>query len=113
LQKLEQQNVVIVAAAGNHARGPEGVPIQRYPPKFADPDDQFGGLPNMIVVAASEIKGRKWDDSIYAGFITTFAPRGGGINCPAAPGSASPMRDCGGTSFGTFTPKNCTPPHHL
>ncbi|KAJ5441853.1 glucan 1-3-beta-glucosidase [Penicillium cf. griseofulvum] len=32
LQKLEEQNVVIVASAGNHALEPEGVPVKRYPP---------------------------------------------------------------------------------
>lgn len=33
----------------------------------------------MIVVAASEVKGRKWDQSNYTGFITTFALGGGHV----------------------------------
>lgn len=99
LEKLDEENVVIVVSANNKA-AKEGVNVRRYPAKFADPNDQYGGFPNLIVAAASEAKGRRWDDCNYSPWVTTFAP-GGDVHCPAAPGSSDPMRVCSGTSFGT------------
>ncbi|KAJ5963523.1 uncharacterized protein N7479_003399 [Penicillium vulpinum] len=97
LQKLDEENVVIVVSANNHARE-EGVDVQRYPAKFADPNDQYGGFPNMIVVASANAKTQRAVSSNYSPWVTTFAP-GDGIHCPAAPGSSDPMRVCKGTSF--------------
>ncbi|KAL4864546.1 peptidase S8/S53 domain-containing protein [Aspergillus spectabilis] len=97
LEKLDEQNVVIVMAAANHALT-EGVAVRRYPAKFADPNHKYGGFPNMIVVAASNSKTERADISNYSPWVTTFAP-GKGIHCPAAPGSKNTMRPCQGTSF--------------
>lgn len=99
LEKLDEKNVVIVVAAANHALT-EGVAVRRYPAKFADPNDKYGGFPNMIVVAASNSKTERADISNYSPWVTTFAP-GKGIHCPAAPGSKNTMRVCQGTSFCT------------
>ncbi|KAJ6149090.1 Killer toxin subunits alpha/beta 6 [Penicillium samsonianum] len=83
LVKLDEQGVVVVASANNHAlKKKEGIPVQRYPAKFADPNDQYGGFANMIVVAASNWKTEKADFSNYSPFVATFAP-GSDIHCPA------------------------------
>ncbi|KAF9884747.1 hypothetical protein FE257_001309 [Aspergillus nanangensis] len=65
LQKLDAENVVLVAAAGNDAYKKdkngkieldEGILVNKYPAKFADPSDKHGGLLNLIVVSASNFK---------------------------------------------------------
>ncbi|KAB8067043.1 peptidase S8/S53 domain-containing protein [Aspergillus leporis] len=101
LQKLDDQGVVVVASANNHADKPkEGIPMQRYPAKFADPNDVYGGLENMIVVAASDWKTQKAYFSNYSPFVATFAP-GEDVTCPADPVDqpGNIMKICSGTSF--------------
>lgn len=76
--------------------------MQRYPAKFADPNDQYGGFPNMIVVAASDWMTQRAEISNYSPFVATFAP-GKDVRCPAdkflSPNNN--MRACTGTSYGT------------
>ncbi|KAF9894400.1 hypothetical protein FE257_007903 [Aspergillus nanangensis] len=98
LLKLDEQNVVLVTSAGNYAENPaEGLAVQRYPAKFADPNDQYGGLPNLMVVAASTWLTKKADFSNISPFITTFAP-GEDVNGPTPPGSDAQMAGSG-TSY--------------
>lgn len=93
----------MVVSANNHARS-EKIPVRRYPAKFGDPNDQYGGLDNLIVVAAANWKTERADFSNYSPFVTTFAP-GKDIHCPADkfldPGKN--MVTCSGTSFGKST----------
>lgn len=100
LAKLDSEGVVIVAAAANHAET-EGVQISRYPAKFADPNDKYGGLANMIVVSATNWKTQRAIFAQYGTYITTFAP-GNDIACPADPflSPQDPYRACDGTSYG-------------
>lgn len=90
----------MVASANNHAIE-EGIPVERYPAKFADPNDEYGGLENMIVVAASDWKTQRGSFSNYSPFVSTFAP-GENIHCPADKflGGGKVMRTCSGTSYG-------------
>lgn len=77
--------------------------MERYPAKFGDPNEWTGGLPNMIVVSASDWKTQRGDFSQYSPWVTTFAP-GTDIRCPAIKefdDGKEPMRVCRGTSFGT------------
>lgn len=89
----------MVAAATND---PPPIAITAYPAKFGDPDDMYGGLPNMIVVAASDWMTERSARSRYSPWVTTFAP-GRNVHCPAEEvwDDQSPMRACTGTSFGT------------
>jgi hypothetical protein len=100
LAKLDSEGVVIVASANNHAQT-EGTQISRYPAKFADPSDKYGGLANMVVVSATNWKTQRADFAQYATYITTFAP-GNVITCPNDPflGTGNPYRPCDGTSYG-------------
>ncbi|KAJ6190287.1 hypothetical protein N7519_000308 [Penicillium mononematosum] len=95
LQKLDELDVVLVASANNHAvddpayRGApprEGMPVRRYPAKFADPNDQYGGLPNIIMVAATDMNALRVEESNFSPFVAAFAP-GAGLHCPAGPSS--------------------------
>ncbi|KAL5050617.1 peptidase S8/S53 domain-containing protein [Aspergillus fruticulosus] len=112
LQKLDEQGVVVVASANNHSHimkdngkieVKEGIPARRYPAKFADPNDRYGGLPNMVVVSASDWTTQRAYFSNYSPWITTFAP-GHNIQCPKDPARAGTgtrtMEACSGTSFG-------------
>lgn len=85
---------MLVTSANNHAlddpsyRGAprEGMPVRRYPAKFADPNDQYGGLPNIIVVAATDMNALRVEESNFSPFVAAFAP-GAGLHCPAGPSS--------------------------
>ena len=97
--------MLIVASANNHAET-EGIPISRYPAKFADPSDMFGGLPNMVVVSATNWKTVRAVFAQYSPYVTTFAP-GNNIACPGDPflEQSTPYRPCDGTSYGKSTIK--------
>lgn len=94
----------MVATANNRAEK-DGIPVTRYPAKFADPNDVYGGdMDNMIVVAASDWKTQRGAFSNYSPFVTTFAP-GEDVSCPADPNDhpGHIMKACSGTSFGKST----------
>ncbi|KAJ5962460.1 hypothetical protein N7501_007401 [Penicillium viridicatum] len=99
LEKLDNEGFVVVVSANNHAKS-EKIFVRRYPAKFGDPNDQYGGPDNLIVVAAANWKTERADFSNYSPFVTTFAP-GKDIHCPADkfldPGKN--MVTCSGTSF--------------
>lgn len=91
-----------MASANNHAeKQAEGIPISRYPAKFADPGDAYGGLPNMVVVSATDWKTVRAVFAQYSPYVTTFAP-GNNIACPGDPflEASTPYRPCDGTSYG-------------
>lgn len=64
----------------------EGMPVRRYPAKFPDPNDQYGGLSNIIVVAATDMNALRVEESNFSPFVAAFAP-GAGLHCPAGPSS--------------------------
>jgi subtilisin family serine protease len=101
LKRLEDDcGVVLVAAAGNDATGP-GQPPTGYPQRFADPSESrnFGHLPNMIVVGATDVNIIRADYSYEAPWITTFGP--GTIYAPET-SVAPPYQYKHGTSFGKW-----------
>jgi hypothetical protein len=105
LFKLDKEDVLIVASANNHAEENEArVEITRYPAKFSDPDDKYGGIVNMVVVSAADWKTQRASFSQYDDYVTTFAP-GNDIACPADPflQPNSPYIPCDGTSVGRST----------
>ncbi|KAK2030564.1 pectin lyase-like protein [Colletotrichum zoysiae] len=97
LRKLDEEcNVVLVAAAGNDATGPGQAP-DRYPQRFADPNDIFGHLPNLIVVGATDANNIvRASYSFEAPWITTFGP--GTIMAPSI-SITPPYEYKHGTSF--------------
>ncbi|KAL2836430.1 peptidase S8/S53 domain-containing protein [Aspergillus pseudodeflectus] len=93
LQKLDAENVVLVAAAD------EGIPVNKHPAKFADPSDKYGGLPNLMVVSASNFKTQLGWFSHWSPYIAAFAP-GENVQLPRDPSfGGKPMRTDDGTSF--------------
>ncbi|KAF9882735.1 hypothetical protein FE257_005339 [Aspergillus nanangensis] len=111
LQKLDQLGVVVVVTANNHAEDifndkgelveeGEGIPVSRYPALLGDPDDMYGGFPNMIVVSASDWKTERAQFAQYSPWVTAFAP---GINtqCPGDPiwDDGETIITCSGTSY--------------
>lgn len=103
LVKLDSEGVLIVASANNHAVE-EGIAVRRYPAKFADPSDKYGGIENMMVVSATNWKTLRADFAHYSPFVATFAP-GDDITCPADSfvNNGNPYKPCHGTSFGKST----------
>lgn len=87
LKIMDNAGVTIVVAAGN--RGITGSPPQKavntYPQLFADSTNQFGYLPNMILVGATDQYGYEAPFSQTASFVSTYAP-GKNIYIPNNPG---------------------------
>lgn len=103
LFKLDREGVLLVASANNHAlEVKEGVKISRYPAKFSDPNDQYGGIVNMVVVSAADWKTQRAPFSQFEDYVTTFAP-GNNIACPGDPFLDDTYRACDGTSYGKLT----------
>lgn len=102
LAKLDSEGVLIVASANNHAES-EGIPISRYPAKFADPGDKYGGLANMVVASAANWKTERAIFAQFSSYVTTFGP-GNNIACPGDPFLDPNIlyRPCDGTSYGKF-----------
>ncbi len=102
LDKLDkEQNVVLVAAAGNGAQT-QGKEIDRYPARFGSPSasrNPFGQIKNMIIVGATNGKGEEASFSQNANYLTTYAP-GQQIWIPTNPNNADPWVSSQGTSFG-------------
>ncbi|KAI0903317.1 glycoside hydrolase family 55 protein [Ustulina deusta] len=101
LDKLDkEQNVVLVAAAGNGAQT-QGKEIDRYPARFGSPSasrNPFGQIKNMIIVGATNGKGEEASFSQNANYLTTYAP-GQQIWIPTNPNNADPWVSSQGTSF--------------
>lgn len=77
----------------------EGIPVNKYPAKFADPSDKYGGLPNLMVVSASNFKTQLDWFSHWSPYIAAFAP-GENVQLPRDPSfGGKPMRTDDGTSF--------------
>ncbi|PGH19017.1 hypothetical protein AJ79_00051 [Helicocarpus griseus UAMH5409] len=73
LYKMETElQVVLVASAGNDAK--DEAAIINYPARYTDPEDQYGHIPNLIVVRATTYRGHQAPFSQYAHWMTTFAP---------------------------------------
>ncbi|KAI8623454.1 hypothetical protein F5Y19DRAFT_458390 [Xylariaceae sp. FL1651] len=102
LDKLDhEQQVVLVAAAGNDA-ATEGKTINRYPAKFGSPSasvNPYGQIKNLIIVGAAKPNGYEASFSQTADYLTTYAP-GQQVWVPTDPSaSADPWKQDLGTSF--------------
>lgn len=101
LNKLDEEGVVLVASAGNHAVN-EGQ-ISRYPAMFAASGDRWGTISNLIVVGSTDKDTHQATSSQFADYLTTYAP-GVDVYVPNVPSSDQKYKTDRGTSFGEFMP---------